>query len=302
MHPVLKWTFAIVGIVVTLAVLAPATLYLESEAVIQRRYPLASTTVPTVFTPKMVARGAHLLAVAGCGDCHGADLRGRLLHPRRVLPLYAGNLRLDAKRLEDGDFERIIRYGIKPDATSLWGMPSAAYTYMSEDDVASIVAYLRTLGDAGAARPEPQFDLRARLVVLEGKIEPTVIEAVDSPASLDLGPRYDGGRYLARVTCGECHGTDLMGLPGVPNLAVISAYNRPAFFDLLRRGVNAKGRKLPTMWQIARTRFHVFADYEIMALYDYLDASTRAPPEAVAHAAALRRHAASEKALESIPR
>jgi mono/diheme cytochrome c family protein len=302
MHPVLRWTFAIVGIVVTLAVLAPAILYLASEAVIQRRYPLASTTVPTEFTSKMVARGVHLLAIAGCGDCHGADLRGRLLQTRTALPLYAGNLRLDAKRLDDGDFERIIRYGIKPDATSLWGMPSAAYTYMSEDDVASIVAYLRTLGDAGAARPKPQFDWRARLAVLEGKVEPTVPEAVDSPASLDLGPRYDGGRYLARVTCGECHGTDLTGLPGVPNLKVISTYSRPAFFDLLRRGVNANGRWLPTMSRIARTRFHVFADYEIMALYDYLDASTRAPPDVIARAAALRRHAASEKALESIPR
>src|ERR1700722_15943071 len=130
MPPVLRWTFAIVGIVVTLAVLAPAILYLASEAVIQRRYPLASTTVPTEFTSKMVARGVHLLAIAGCGDCHGADLRGRLLQTRTALPLYAGNLRLDAKRLDDGDFERIIRYGIKPDATSLWGMPSAAYTYM----------------------------------------------------------------------------------------------------------------------------------------------------------------------------
>ena len=118
MHPVLKWAFAIAGIVMTLAVLAPAFLYLESEAVIQRRYPLASTTVPTTLTPRMVVRGAHLIEIAGCGDCHGADLRGRLLHPRTVLPLYAGNLRLAAKQLDDGDLERIIRYGIKPDATA----------------------------------------------------------------------------------------------------------------------------------------------------------------------------------------
>jgi hypothetical protein len=47
------------------------------------------------------------------------------------------------------------------------------------------------------------------------------------------------------------------------------------------------------MRQLSSVRFHAFADYEIMALYDYLDARTHAPPALLARAKAneIRRRA-----------
>jgi mono/diheme cytochrome c family protein len=203
--------------------------------------------------------------------------------------------------MSDGEFERTLRRGIAPDATSLWAMPSVDYQYLSQTDVASLLAYLRSLGPAGVPRPAPTWNMRARLALLEGHIVPSALEIRDAAPSLDMGPRYDGGRYLARIACSECHGTDLGGMPahGAPDLDAISLYNRAAFFDLLRRGYGVNGRSVPAMGRAAAIRFHVFADFEIMALYDYLDARLHAPPELIARARANEIRRKAEAAAES---
>jgi mono/diheme cytochrome c family protein len=178
--------------------------------------------------------------------------------------------------MPDDEFERAIRFGIKPDATSMWAMPSYDYTYMSEDDVIAIVSYLRSLPADGPIRLEPEFDWHTRLALLQGDIAPIAPETLESPSSLDLGPRYDGGHYLARVTCAQCHGTDLTGTAVVPDLVAVSAYDRAGFFALLREGRGVRGHVLKTMPQLARSRFHYFADYEVDALYAYLTARAKA--------------------------
>jgi cytochrome c553 len=159
---------------------------------------------------------------------------------------------------------------------------------MSETDVAALLAWLRSLGPAGVPRPAPVWNWRARMALLDGRLVSSSRETRAAPSSLDMGPRYDGGRYLARIACSECHGTNLEGLAShsAPDLAVISLYNRAAFFDLLRRGAGASGRRAPQMQRLAATRFHAFADFEIMALYDYLDARAHAPAALVARAKA----------------
>lgn len=278
LSPALKWAAAAAGFIVAIAFLVPAYIYLQSEAVIQRRYPLTSTTVTAVDTAKALARGAHLVDIAGCRGCHGADLHGRPMVKNGILSVYSSNLTELTRTMTDGEFERAIRYGVKPDATSDWAMPSFDYTYMSEDDVTAIVSYLRSLPADGPARPDPQFDLPARFALLEDALEPVAPEALESPSSLDLGPRYDGGRYLARITCGECHGTDLTGsnAPAAPDLAITGAYGRAGFFALLRQGHARPGVVLKTMPRLAQTRFRHFADYEVDALYDYLDARAKA--------------------------
>jgi mono/diheme cytochrome c family protein len=276
MNPVLKWAGAVAGAAVLLAVLVAAYVYVESEAIIQRRYPLPSSTVHAVATAKAIARGKHLIVVAGCSGCHGSDLHGRLRLQNGILPVWSSNLNRLIPTMPDDEFERAIRFGIKPDATSMWAMPSYDYTYMSEDDVIAIVSYLRTRPADGPIRPEPEFDWRARTALLESDLVPVAPETLESPSALDLGPRYDGGHYLARVTCAECHGTDLTGTASVPDLVAVSAYDRAGFFGLLREGHAARGHVLKTMPQLARSRFRFFADYEVNALYDYLDARAKA--------------------------
>lgn len=286
MHPVLKAAGAIAAALVACAIAVPAYVYVASEATIARRYPLPAIEEPAAPLPMMLKRGQHLTRISGCGDCHASTFEGRRASAGGVLWVWPSNLRLAAAQMSDGEFERALRRGIAPDATSLWAMPSLDYQYMSEADVAALLAYLRALGPAGMPRPAPIWTWRARLALLDGRIVPAVLATRDAPSSLDLGPRYDGGRYLARIACSECHNTDLQGRNRAPDLAIVSRYTRPAFFDLLRRGIGDHSRPVPVMRRLAFVRFGAFADYEIMALYDYLDARAHAPPELIARAKA----------------
>lgn len=301
MHPVLKAAGAFAAASVLCAMLIPAYVYLASEAVIQRRYPLPAIGELSAPLPQTIPRGEHLGRIAGCDDCHDGNLEGWRMRAADVLPVWSSNLRLAAAKMTDGEFERALRHGIAPDATSLWAMPAKDYMYMSATDIAALLAWLRSLGPAGAPQPAPVWNWRARFALLDGRLAPSVLETRDAPSSLDMGPRYDGGRYLARIACGECHGTGLEGVAaqGSPDLAVISHYSRAAFFDLLRRGAGAQGRPVPAMHRLAASRFHDFADYEIMALYDYLDARAHAPPELVARAKANEARRKAETAAES---
>ena len=289
MHSGAKWAGAVLVVAVFCAVAPLVYVHVASEALIERRFPLPAVEEPPAKTAKM-GRGEHLAAVAGCLDCHGPDLEGRraTLGP---LHLWSSNLRIAAHKMTTAEFQRALCRGVAPDATTLWGMPSEDYMYMSEQDVAAIYASLQSFASAGVVRPKPGWSIHARLAVLQGQIVPSVIATRDSPSSLDLGPRYDGGRYLARIACSACHGTDLGGTPGVPDLTRVGTYDRASFFDLLRRGWGAHGRRLPAMYRLAQTRFHLFADYEIMALFDYLSARAHAPVTLFARARAneLRR-------------
>lgn len=272
MHRVVRWSLAVAGLAVGAGFAIAALIWLQSEAVIERRYPLPSTTVVASKDAKAIARGAHLVQIAGCADCHGADLEGRLLGTRTAMPVWSSNLRRLAHSMTDEEFERAIRTGITPDSTSTWIMPAMDYAYMSEDDVIGIVSFLRTLKALGPDRPGPNFNLPARYAIAQGNIEPVAARAPESPASLDLGPRYDGGRYLARIACGDCHDTDLTGSADAPDLAVVGRYSRSDFFALMHGGRGADGRFVPAM---ARPRFGALRDYEVDALYDYLFARAK---------------------------
>lgn len=299
MHRAVKYLIVGGSAAILSALALPAYVYLASDALIERRYPLPASS-EFVWTISS-ARGEHLARVAGCADCHAADLEGRPVVGPAALRIGSSNLRLAVAHMSGIEFERAVRRGIASDATSLWGMPSADYAYMSEGDVAALYRYLNELGPAGTPQPRPRWSWRARLALVDGQITPVALMVRDAPTSLDMGPRYDGGRYLARIACGQCHGTDLGGtaMQDAPDLGSISRYSRSAFFDLLRRGVGARGRRVSQMHRLAAVRFRFFADYEIMALYDYLDARAHASPAEVARAKANEARRRAADAAES---
>jgi mono/diheme cytochrome c family protein len=91
------------------------------------------------------------------------------------------------------------------------------------------------------------------------------------------------GRYLARTTCGACHGSDLRGAPNPdftsPSLQIVAGYSAEAFSALMRTGVALGERQLPVMSPQARLNPTNLTDAEITALYSYLHVL----PDAVSH-------------------
>ena len=117
------------GVAAAIAALAfiygpPAYVWLLSEAILDRRYTLPRSLVVADSSSSGVRRGARLVRLAGCTGCHGADITGKNL--RQPIPIRTGNLRALTPRYSDEDFDRAIRRGLRPDASSLWVMPSQA--------------------------------------------------------------------------------------------------------------------------------------------------------------------------------
>ena len=245
----------------------------RSQQVLQARHPLRPTTVRAAVTPEAIAAGGHLVAVAGCGLCHGRDLAGKMLGAAGS-PVAAPNLTRVAARRTDAELDHAIRGGVRPNGTSEFGMPSHVYVGFTDAETASILGYLRSLKPLGAVtvRPPPGFMQRVDLAV--GFMHPEVGRISGARPPIDLGLRFQAGRHLAAISCGQCHGTDLAGGHGAPgpDMMVRGGYSRAQFHALMRTGDTPAGRELGLMSETARASFVHFTDPEIDAIYDYLDA------------------------------
>jgi cytochrome c553 len=159
---------------------------------------------------------------------------------------------------------------VRPDGKHVILMPSEIYSNFNDDEVGSIIAYLRSLKPIGAPTPEPSFGLFVRTGIVLG-----VFKTPPNKPPLDVGPQYERGRHLGLIACAECHMTDFHGQPKnsfipAPDLSLVASYERGDFFKLMRTGKAAGNRELGMMSQTARHRFTHFTDDEINAIYDYL--------------------------------
>lgn len=230
-----------------------------------------------------VAHGNRLTYVLGCRGCHGEHLTGTnfTAGEPQYGPLYASNLTRVVPRLSDPQVEAILRTGVHPERKTVWVMPSEMFHALAPDDFAALLAYLRSLRPSGAPTPPPQFSAQDRKEIASGLYRPAtemVADAVAHPTA-DLGPRFALGRYVASVSCTECHGSALAGKPGdTPNLIVAGAYSRGEFERLITRGIPTGNRKLkPLMVNVAQTRFTHLTPHERDALYAYLKARAEQP-------------------------
>jgi len=198
MKRMLKWAGIVVASLVGLLVLAIAFVFAGSERILDRSYRKRPSTVHASITPDQVARGAHLALIATCTDCHGKDLTGNQL-PVPGSVIYAPNLTVMTGTLSDADIDVAIRQGLRPDGKCVLFMPSHGYASFTDDEVASIIAWLRSLRPKGAPSPEPRLGLGVRVAFVTGMVRTEAAEFAHMPPPLDLGERYEKGRHLARV-------------------------------------------------------------------------------------------------------
>jgi mono/diheme cytochrome c family protein len=267
-----RWTWIAIGIASVLTVLAVAYFVIlsRSEAILAARYWGSPSTVHAVASPDALTRGAHLTLVTNCSACHGKTLSGRggLLSSTDIP---APNLTIVSKTLSDAAMDRAIRQGLRPDGTSELGMPSQAYASFTEDEVAAIIVYLRALKPEGVNLPHSPASLRLRANLATGAVKPEVLKVALAKQPVEVALRFQPGRHLAMVACGQCHGTDLRGgrgLPG-PDLTLRGYYDRGQFRTLMRTGVGIS-EDMDLMSRTALASFSHFTDTEVDAIYDYL--------------------------------
>ncbi len=266
---------AVAVLAAVLAVLgALAYVYVASQRVIASHHILPPSHVHARTDAVSVALGARLMLAYGCRDCHGRNLQGAYIAD---FAMRSRNLTRLQQTFSDADFDRVIRYGVKPDGTSVVEeMPADSYRYMPDADVTAILSYIRSLKPQGEDAGAPAFGLAARWDLLNGKSKmDRDWFALQQPA-LALGTRYARAREMAMSACGECHMTSLGGHAGdTPDLTLVAAYDYADFQTLMRTGRAVGNRQLRLMSATARVRFSQLNDAELRALYDYLSARGR---------------------------
>jgi len=232
-------------------------------------------SVPTGGDP---VEGAHLASFLGCKGCHGADLGGDECYEEPgKYRLTCPNITAARDRYTDRDLVILLRHGRKVDGALVDFMPWDMYAHLTERDLANVIAFLRSAPEVQRTLPVSQYSLATRWAMLRGEYP-----LQNNLADYDTRPLEgiaERGRYLAMVSCPECHAPNLRGYEGdiAPNLAIAKAYPPEAFARLMREGITLAGRESASglMSMVARSRFSHFTADEVVALKAYLD--QRAP-------------------------
>lgn len=204
------------------AVIVLACFALPSVAASKAGVPAARpiSSQPYVSTPERVERGRYLAnGILQCFACHserdwdapGAPPRAGMLGAgqvlsdepgkRRVAPNITPDLETGAGTWPDDALARAIREGIGHDGRALHPqMWYRSFRKLSDNDVAAVVVYLRTLPPVHHELPPMQWDAAARARVA-AQLKPLTAPVAD-PGS---GP-LERGRYLVQLAdCQGCH-------------------------------------------------------------------------------------------------
>ena len=248
-----------------------------------------------------VARPEHLVApggaaladaprqarIHGCVGCHGAGLRGRLRYDKpNIARIWAPNLTQVAAGASDQQLAQAIRQGIGHDGRALWVMPSSVFSRLSDEEVAALIAFIRSLprGPGPVARIAPGPIGRIGIVTARFKPIRAEIPPFASRWPFDAGAEHAAGRQIAARVCAECHGPDLTGGQAdpdhkAPDLIVAGPYDAEQFRRLMRTGRSADGHPLQIMPEVARSNLRFLDDAEIDGLYLYLRARAERMPQ-----------------------
>jgi Cytochrome c len=249
-------------------------------------------------TPERLARGRYLVqGLLGCEACHtpsdwsqhgapplpGMELAGQTLTLEGfpgtpVAPNITPDAETGAGKWTDDQIARAIREGIKHDGSTIFPiMPYSQYTKLSDEDLASVVVYVRSVPAVHNALPQSKIKFPVNLLV-QGVPQP-VTEPVP-PLGADTLSR---GKYLVSLGCG-CHnavdklpyggGEVLAGPWGssvspniTPDASGISYYNESTFITALRTGY-VGARKLNSIMPFGE--FKNLTDDDLKAMFGYL--------------------------------
>jgi Cytochrome c len=269
--------------------------------------PLTSRTFER--TPQRLERGRYIAtALSGCVYCHshhdwaapgtfitpGAEGAGEVLPyndlPGRIVaPNLTPNAETGAGNWTDDQLARSIREGIGHDGRALFPiMPYTHYREMSDEDVASVIVYLRSLPAVRHELPRTEIIFPVKYLIR------SVPEPVTSPVGEGSDPSSDpvkrGAHLVNLAGCGDCHTPQVKGekLPGLefaggaifsgpwgnvasanltPDPSGIPYYDEALFLQVLHSGY-VKARPLnPIMPVMIYTNL---TDSDLKAMFAYL--------------------------------
>jgi mono/diheme cytochrome c family protein len=213
----LKWLGRI--LIVLVALIGGAVIY------VSKALPKVAPADPSLkieLSKERVARGDYLVHhVNDCFSCHssrdwskfggpviaGTEFMGgekvfdeRIGLPGTVLPKNISPYNL--KNWTDGELVRVLRTGVRKDGEPLFPlMPYQNFAQMTQEDLYSVIAYLRTLKEVPNDVPEHELAFPMNLIV-----RTIPAEAGPYPAAPDPKDSVAMGAYLVKqASCAACH-------------------------------------------------------------------------------------------------
>lgn len=245
---------------------------------------------PTSDDP--VERGRYLARVAfTCVGCHGdethtenalgAAMSGGGAYDGPWGTVYAANL-TQLGDWTDEQIETAIRAGIDNEGRVLFPpMSYELYHSMTDDDMAALIAYLRTLEPVENEVPAPELAEGVESAEMF-RTPPEIDPDAEFPVPDDFDDPVVYGHYLAKMaSCLHCHGTvNEFGVPDPDGLPVgfigpslmpdqLGEWTDEELFTLLREGVNPRQDNRPV--QIMPTySYKYLSDDDINALIAWM--------------------------------
>lgn len=173
---------------------------------------LACVGAGAALSEPSLERGTYLVeGPAACGNCHspqgpdgpvpGMFLGGMVIEDNEMMTAVAHNI-TPASRIAgwtDAELARAIREGIRPDGSVIGPpMPIGLYRGLSDDDLGSIVLYLRQVAPVENDPGESLYNF---------PLPPAYGPPVETVAAPEPGVTVEYGAYLAGPVahCIECH-------------------------------------------------------------------------------------------------
>lgn len=180
----------------------------------------AAPSLTVEITPERIARGSYLANhVTACMDCHSTRDWEKFSAPLIVETLGKGGDKFDESigipgtlyapnitphaigRQTDGELFRTITSGVAADGRTLFPlMPYTAYNSLAEEDVYSLIAYVRSLQPIENDVPASTINFPVNLLI---RMAPKPYTRVEMP---DTADEYAYGKYLTTIAgCVDCH-------------------------------------------------------------------------------------------------
>jgi mono/diheme cytochrome c family protein len=283
----IKWTGAAAAAAAVLVAGAAVLGYQMAERKMVRKLDVPVKPVAYSGEAQALQRGKYLFESRGCVDCHGATGGGReFVNDGKGLRFAGPNITPGGvtASYRPEDWVRIIRHGVKPNGQPAMIMPSEDYNRFTDQDLASLVAHVRSLPPLQGGAAIMELPVPVRVLYGFGAIKDAADKIDHSlPPAQPVAEAVNAqhGAYVANMCLG-CHGEHLSGgrIPGGPpdwpaaaNITpgegtAMSRYPSAAqFLTMLRSGKRPDGSPIKVMPFESLSKLN---DVDAQALYEYL--------------------------------
>jgi len=287
MKKILKWASIVLGVLIVLLIIIVGGLHFVGQGRLNAAPDVTVATVSASTAETALERGQHLATISGCRGCHTSNLAGQaFVNEAPIGYIPASNLTPGGVGADytDEDWARAIRHGVAKDGRVITIMASNHYAEYGDDDLANLIAYLKSVPPAENTLLAPRqvqfpgtiiFGMLAYDSWAVNQIDHAAVGGQNAPP-MEASAEY--GQYLVNIaSCGSCHGENLAGntpdsdSPQGPNITPggnLGDWTLEEFALALRAGQTPDGRQLSD--DMPWSQYAIMSDTEVQALWEYI--------------------------------